>query len=351
MRAGQRFPPHVWAAFEKTFAEDTQAALDPRHSDERFRCGYGMGMYWETISRWIPQRAMRDARALGVPVVFLQAADECNTIDRAAAARLLNVPNPHNTGHIHGVLPGHVGMWVRFLAKYNGTLGLVQEQRGKIVDFLFHEFDAQRYRRTAPGEIFKPRYMPEGLWLQLDGFERSPIAADLLPYLQGDPEAEAAEDAGPGPSLPLWRQRQREQRARGLFLLRPMDVEFPWRSGATHQVKRTGFTVSHAAYLTATASQGQTLRAGVTIDCARLPPQGRQGTSDSEWWLNLYVMFSRATQMSDMLLLRPPPRQLLEAGPPASVRRALQRFEEKRQASVAAATALAAAWEIDLPPE
>ena len=130
-----------------------------------------------------------------------------------------------------------------------------------------------------------------------------------------------------------------------------MDVEFPWRSGATHQVKRTGFTVSHAAYLTATASQGQTLRAGVTIDCARLPPQGKQGTSDSEWWLNLYVMFSRATQMSDMLLLRPPPRQLLEAGPPASVRRALRRFEEKRQASVAVATALAAAWEVHLPPE
>ena len=174
-----------------------------------------------------PAESMRDARALGVPVVFLQAADECNTIDRAAAARLLNVPNPHNTGHIHGVFPGHIGMRVRFLAKYNGTLGLVQEQRGTIVDFLFHEFDAQRYRHTAPGEIFKPRYVPEGLWLQLDGFERSPIAADLLPYLQGDPEAEAAEDAGPGPSLPLWRQRQREQRARGLFLLRAMDVELP----------------------------------------------------------------------------------------------------------------------------
>ena len=84
---------------------------------------------------------------------------------------------------------------------------------------------------------------------------------------------------------------------------------------------------------------------------SRIAPSGNRGMVDGDWWLNLYVMFSRATQMSDMLLLRPPPRQLLEAGPPASVRKALQRFEEKRQASVAAATALAAAWEVDLPPE
>ena len=56
-------------------------------------------MYWETLSRWISQRAKRDARELGVPLVFLQAVDECNTIDREAAQRLLNVPNMHNTGN------------------------------------------------------------------------------------------------------------------------------------------------------------------------------------------------------------------------------------------------------------
>ena len=51
-------------------------------------------------ARWIPQRARRDARALGVPLVFLQAADECNTIDRSAALRMLNVPNMHNTATV-----------------------------------------------------------------------------------------------------------------------------------------------------------------------------------------------------------------------------------------------------------
>ena len=47
--------------------------------------------------------------------------------DREAAKRLLNVPNMHNTGNIHGVLPSHVGMRVRFAIKVNSRLGLVQD--------------------------------------------------------------------------------------------------------------------------------------------------------------------------------------------------------------------------------
>ena len=52
-----------------------------------------------------------------------------------------NVPNMHNTGHIHGVLPAHVGMRVRFAVKVNSTLGLVQEQKATVVDFLFKAED------------------------------------------------------------------------------------------------------------------------------------------------------------------------------------------------------------------
>ena len=95
-----------------------------------------MAMYWETLSRWMCTRAPRSARRLGVPLVFLQAADECNTIDKAAAQRLQNVPNMHNTGHIHGVLPSHVGMRIRIMVKVNSKMGLVQEQKGTIVDFV-----------------------------------------------------------------------------------------------------------------------------------------------------------------------------------------------------------------------
>ena len=85
------------------------------------------------------------------------------------------------------------------------------------------------------------------------------------------------------------------------------------------------------------------------MDCARIAPQGIRGTSDDEWWLNLYVMFSRVTKMEDMLILRPPPRELLERGPPAAVRQALQLFDVRERESVADAEKLAHRFGIQLP--
>ena len=60
-------------------------------------------------------------------------------------------------------------------------------------------------------------------------------------------------------------------------------------------------------------------------------------------------MFSRVTRIEDMLLLRPPPRELLEAGPPPSVRTALERFEHKIGSSIEAAELLAASMGIRVP--
>ena len=118
-----------------------------------------------------------------------------------------------------------------------------------------------------------------------------------------------------------------------------------------HSINRFGFMLTHANYLTTTASQGQTIRAAVTIDCARNEPQGQRGTSDDAWWLSPYVMFSRVTRMEDMLLIRPPPRKLLERGPPASVREALKRFEKTERETVADAILLAQRYGIVLPDE
>ena len=130
-----------------------------------------------------------------------------------------------------------------------------------------------------------------------------------------------------------------------------METAFTWESSSeTHSVKRFGFMLTHANYLTTTASQGQTIRAAVTIDCARTE-DGARALSDDTWWLNLYVMFSRVTRMEDMLLLRPPPRALLEQGPPASVRQALQRFEKIEAETVADAILFAQQCGMELPDE
>ena len=54
--------------------------------------------------------------------------------------------------------------------------------------------------------------------------------------------------------------------------------------------------------------------------------------------------------MEDMLLLRPPPRELLEAGPPADVKAALEQFEGKIADSTAAAVLLAERMGWTVPP-
>jgi len=228
-------------------------------------------------------------------------------------------------------------MRVRFLIKVNSKLGLVQEQKATIVDFVFHQEDRARYNLAAPGELFRPRYLPAGIWLEVDDFNESPIWVEALDMLC----AGNVESAG----------SERVDTAKSLMLFSPVEAEFKWVSSVTHTVKRTGFALTHAYYLSSTACQGQTLRAGVTIDCARMEPQGRQGTKDAEWWLHLYVMFSRATCMEDMLLLRPPSREFLERGPPASVKAALEQFAEKIRRTSDAAVAFAAAIGMVLPAE
>ena len=126
-----------------------------------------------------------------------------------------------------------------------------------------------------------------------------------------------------------------------------MEANFKWQTGGeTHCVKRYGFMLTHANYMTTTASQGKTLRAAVTIDCARI-----DCTDDDAWWLNLYVMFSRVTKMANMLLVRPPPREILERGPPVSVRTALQRLERTEQDTIADAVLVAERFGIALPDE
>lgn len=260
---------------------------------------------------------------------------------------MLNVVNTHNTGHMHGVLPAHEGMRVRLTQKLNATAGLVQGQIGTIVHFVFQDDDAVRYKATAAGELFRPRYLPAGIWLQLDDFEGSPIHAEVADLVRADDEVD---DGAPGPSMPLWWAMQQEKRAKGLFYLPAMETTFSWRSTEMHEVTRQGFTLTHAHYLTSTAAQGHTIRTGVNIDCARLPPQGQTGMRDDIWWFHLYVMFSRATRMSDMLLLRPPPRELLERGPPAGIAAALARFEAKRVATEQEAVDLANKLGFLLPP-
>lgn len=66
------------------------------------------------------------------------------------------------------------------------------------------------------------------------------------------------------------------------------------------------------------------MRKGTVVDCARLPEM-----DDDNWWLHLYVMFSRVTSLDDLLLLRPPSREVLERGPPKAIREQVAAFQRR----------------------
>ena len=311
MREGKPLPNALWRKFQARFAKDTASgAADPRFDEDNFRSGYCMSIYWTSLARMLSRRAMLDANKAGVPLVMLQCADECQTMDKEAAFRFLNQPNPNKTGNVHGILPCHVGMKIRFLAKLDAEKNLVQDTLATIMDFEFHAEDRRAYQETKAGEIFYPRFLPSGLWVAVEGYSGCADWEELFSlcrrHVEDDPAA--------------------EKLARSFWFLPAVEVQVLFSSTLKHDVRRIGFQVTHAHFLTSTASQGLTLRKGTIVDCARLPE-----LSDDNWWLHLYVMFSRVTSLENLLLLRPPPRELLERGPPEAIVERLKEFQQRAQ--------------------
>ena len=125
----------------------------------------------------------------------------------------------------------------------------------------------------------------------------------------------------------------------------PSKVGFKWRSSQAYEVTRYQFAMTHAMIRTSTAAQGQTLKGGVVIDCAKHD----DGIDDDTWWLHLYVMLSRATQMQDMLLVRPPPAKVLFGGPPKELSAQLATLARRTAACRSDARRLAAELGFPLP--
>ena len=81
---------------------------------------------------------------------------------------------------------------------------------------------------------------------------------------------------------------------------------------------------------TAMSSQGLTFPGGVVADLRR-----NGGMTDDIWWLNVYVMLSRATRLDLLLLLGldAKVKALFEQGPPAYVRDKVAQLRAKALAT------------------
>ena len=77
------------------------------------------------------------------------------------------------------------------------------------------------------------------------------------------------------------------------------------------------------------------------LDCGR-HEVGNGRKDDDDWWLDLYVLLSRATRSEDLLLTRAPPVDFLLRGPPAGLHKQLKKFLARAGACQKTARALAA---------
>ena len=98
---------------------------------------------------------------------------------------------------------------------------------------------------------------------------------------------------------------------------------------------------SHGRVITSSACQVKTLHDGVIIDAGRRLG-GQNPTREDDFWLHLYVMLSRATDLDDILLTRAPPVEFLLKGPPESLARTLRTFAARTNSCGLEARRLAA---------
>ena len=139
----------MWNLLLSRSIEKNQAKLE----EDLFANGHIVGIFWESIARSIVERATRDAKRLDVPFIFCRACDQRpahqrwgsrSKTERDLVHQLLTTPNIHNTSHLHGILPLHEGMRVRFTSKLSPVDGLVNERTGTAMKIDLHESDMNK---------------------------------------------------------------------------------------------------------------------------------------------------------------------------------------------------------------
>ena len=273
---------------------------DARLRQKNFQEGHMIAIYWETVARWMVMRAKRDARALHTPLILIQAADESvPAMPVDVAKKLMNKANPKDTGMKHGMFAAHFGMRMRLLEALDVKKGLVKDAEVVLVDVVYHPLDQDHAEAAVASgaERVYLKHLPLGIWLRMDKYDQSPFAADEL-------------------GADSKRLVFVEPKTSDIFLFRG------------HKVKRTGFPLSHGRVVTTTACQGRTMRAGVLIDCGR-HESGSTVKEAGDWWLDIYVTLSRATRLTDLLLLRAPPVSFLLQGPPKDLQKRVKLFASR----------------------
>ena len=247
-------PDAMWDWLVLRSVERAGAALV---NDEFFATGHVIGIFWDMVARVMVERSLRDAQNLDVPLIFCQACDvrhpsqmfgSNSSTARHVTHQLLTVPNIHNTGNLHGILPLHVGMRVRFTHALSSVDGLVKERQGTVQKIVVHEDDEDRVLDGF--RCVQLTWMVLGDWILADDFADAPLASVTARFLGGmSDEIDAAAAA-----------LVYVQPAQGEFNI---DVSLPDGTRENLHVTRWNLPLTHAMVRTAMSSQGLTFNGGV----------------------------------------------------------------------------------------
>jgi len=297
-----------------------------------FADGHVVSIYWENISRSIVERTHRDAKKLDVPLYCLQAADQRASYknkkhDDIVTHSVLTVPNIHNTGKLPGILLVHIGMIVRLSDVMAPRLGLVKDKLGKVLSVVLHERDQMRLNDLPAGyRLFVPKFMAKGIWVQLQNYKRSPLSAHIMPDAEHQRRGEeTAED-----------KADQLMADSAVFIeLHNASFKCDVNINGTHEtveVLRWQFPLIHGMLRTAYAAQGLTLHGGVVVDLRRAG-----GLGDDDWWLAIYVMLSRARQLTNLILVgfTEQVEDLLRRVPPTRLIWVTEMLEQRAQITLA----------------
>ena len=263
----------------------------------------------------MPERGTRRGNSIDVQIALIEPSllmfvdASSPPMPAAIAAKLMNKAAPAETGGMHGMLAVHLGMHIRLLEALDLVNGLVKDAEGQIVDVVVNPLDQDLVDEafaTGASQVYL-RHLPLGFWVRMEKYKDAPFKRILEDH---DDTLTAAVTE----SL--------------VFIEARTSDPFTFRD---HKVTRTAFPFSHGRVITTTACQGRTMRDGVILDCGR-HESGRGKKEDDDWWLDLYVMLSRATRIQDLLLMRAPSSEFLLKGPPPGLQKQLLKFATRTAA-------------------
>ena len=287
LRSGKVMPRALWKSLEAQFCklgeEGDEDAAEQRLTQPRWLDGDEIGIYWETVGRWIPRRVRRDAQRLNVPVLHIQARDNCSNFPFSAMDKdtresvtehILTKSNITLTGNMHGIFSAHVGMRVRLKRNVSLKQGLAQEAEGDIIDVVLPDSASPELQSAWAAQAcfdeFIVEEVPLGVWVLMDDYMQNPNT---------DLATQKILDAGGGcvdneTGHRILREEEKDLARRLLFVER--HTSFPCKvehKKTTYKLTRTQLPLTHGRVRTCQASQGRTFKSGVTIDMTRCSEQ------------------------------------------------------------------------------